>query len=44
MEPFELPARPAGDTAEQITRLWEALFRLVEQLNARQSANGGRPA
>ena len=43
MEFLELPPRPVGDTAAQITQLWEALFRLTEQLNARQDAAGRRP-
>ena len=34
MEHCELPARPEGTEQEQITQLWEALFRLVERLNA----------
>lgn len=36
MEHFELPARPEGTTQEQITQLWEYLFRLAERLNAEQ--------
>ena len=43
MERFELPARPAGPAQEQLRQLWEALFRLVEQLNARQDPGGRRP-
>lgn len=42
MEQFELPARPEGTEQEQITQLWEALFRLVERLNAEQNAMGGK--
>ena len=34
MEHFDLPHRPEGTTQEQITQLWEYLFRLVERLNA----------
>ena len=34
MNQYELPPRPEGTMAEQITQLWEALFRLVERLNA----------
>ena len=33
MEHYELPPRPEGTTREQITQLWEELFRLVERLN-----------
>lgn len=44
MERFELPPRPVGDTPAQIAQLWEALFRLVEKLNAERGANGGRGA
>jgi|GEM_PF-5534098 hypothetical protein len=42
MEFLELPPRPMGDSAAQITQLWEALFRLTEQLNAQRSAAGRR--
>lgn len=38
MEHFELPARPEGTTQEQITQLWEYLFRLVERLNSTAEA------
>ena len=31
---YELPPRPEGELNEQITQLWEALFRLIERLNA----------
>ena len=34
MKPLEFPARPEGTLSEQVTQLWEALFRLVELLNA----------
>ena len=34
MERYELPPRPEGTTEQQLTQLWEALFRLVERLNA----------
>ena len=37
---FELPARPEGTTQEQITQLWEALFRLTERLNAQAEEAG----
>ena len=44
MERYELPARPEGTAQEQITQLWEALFRLVERLNAQteETATGRR--
>ena len=38
MDHLELPARPEGTAQEQITQLWEALFRLVERLNAEAQA------
>ena len=38
MEHFELPARPEGTTQEQITQLWEYLFRLAERLNSTAEA------
>lgn len=44
MEYYELPARPEGTTQEQITQLWEALFRLVERMNAASEPGGGRGA
>ena len=34
MERYDLPARPEGTTEQQLTQLWEALFRLIERLNA----------
>ena len=34
MKPYDLPPRPEGELPEQITQLWEALFRLIEGLNA----------
>ena len=34
MNQYELPARPEGELAEQLNQLWEALFRLIERLNA----------
>lgn len=34
MNRYELPPRPEGELPEQIEALWEALFRLVERLNA----------
>jgi len=37
MNNYELPPRPEGTTTEQISQLWEALFRLVERLNAEKS-------
>ena len=40
MERLELPARPEGTAQEQITQLWEALFRLVERLNAQAETRG----
>ena len=39
---YELPPRPEGGLPEQITQLWEALFRLTEQLNAQRGAAGRR--
>ena len=36
---YELPPRPEGELSEQITQLWEALFRLIERLNAEASHN-----
>ena len=30
---YDYPPRPEGSPAEQVNRLWESLFRLVEQLN-----------
>ena len=44
MERFELPARPEGSVEQQITQLWEALFRLLERLNAEGSGKGGSRA
>ena len=44
MEPYELPARPEGSAEQQITQLWEALFRLVERLNAARNAADRRTA
>lgn len=41
MERLEYPPRPEGAPEEQIARLWEALFRLVERLNAERE-NGRR--
>ena len=41
---YELPPRPEGELPEQITRLWEAMFRLIEQLNTEREQsrrNGG---
>ena len=37
MEQYEYPPRPEGTTEQQITQLWESLFRLVEHLNADKS-------
>ena len=34
MQQYDLPARPEGTTEQQLTQLWEALFRLIERLNA----------
>ena len=34
MERYEAPPMPEGDLSQQIMQLWEALFRLVEKLNA----------
>lgn len=36
MNMYELPPRPEGELSEQIHQLWEALFRLIERLNAEQ--------
>ncbi len=33
---IEYPPRPEGTSSEQITQLWEYLFRLAERLNAEQ--------
>ena len=33
MTQYDYPPRPEGSTEQQITQLWEALFRLVERLN-----------
>ncbi len=30
---YEIPPRPEGTTAQQLEQLWQALFRLTEQLN-----------
>ena len=38
---YELPPRPEGELPEQITQLWDALFRLVERLNAEAEHPGG---
>ena len=37
---YELPPRPEGALPQQISQLWEALFRLIEKLNAESSASG----
>ncbi len=37
---YELPPRPEGELPEQITQIWEALFRLVERLNAENERPG----
>ena len=37
---YELPPRPEGELPEQITQLWESLFRLVERLNAENGRLG----
>ncbi|MBR7010819.1 MAG: hypothetical protein IKI02_07930 [Oscillospiraceae bacterium] len=39
MKQLEYPPRPEGELQEQITQLWEALFRLTERLNAERSGN-----
>ena len=41
MNQYELPPRPEGELSEQITQIWEALFRLVERLNAEAEHPGG---
>ncbi len=33
MQLFDYPPRPEGELQEQLSQLWEALFRLVERLN-----------
>jgi hypothetical protein len=33
MQIFDYPPRPEGELQEQLSQLWEALFRLVERLN-----------
>lgn len=38
MKPLELPARPEGELSEQVTQLWEDLFRLVERLNVERDS------
>ncbi len=38
MKPLELPARPEGELTEQVTQLWEDLFRLVERLNVERDS------
>ena len=40
MNQYELPPRPEGELNEQITQLWETLFRLVERLNAENERLG----
>ena len=37
MDRYDYPPRPEGETEARINQLWEALFRLIEQLNARSS-------
>ena len=37
---YELPPRPEGDLPEQIAQIWEALFRLIERLNAENTSRG----
>ena len=34
---YELPPRPEGELNEQLLQIWEALFRLIERLNAEAS-------
>ena len=41
MKQYEYPPRPEGELPEQITQLWEALFRLVERMNAERESRGG---
>ena len=36
MKPYDLPPRPEGELNEQLLQIWEALFRLIERLNAEQ--------
>ncbi|MBR4193102.1 MAG: hypothetical protein IKQ54_02070 [Oscillospiraceae bacterium] len=36
MKQYEYPPRLEGELQEQLSQLWEALFRLVERLNAEQ--------
>ena len=33
---LELPPRPEGSCEEQTEQLWEYIFKLVEQINARE--------
>ena len=40
MQIFELPPRPEGELQAQLTQLWEALFRLTEQLNTERESSG----
>ena len=30
---LSLPARPIGETSDQVEQLWDYIFRLVEQMN-----------
>ena len=40
MNQYDYPPRPEGTTEQRISLLWEALFRLVERLNAERSGTG----
>lgn len=37
MNHYDYPPRPEGSTEQRIEQLWEALFRLVERLNAERT-------
>ena len=40
MNQYDYPPRPEGSPEQRINQLWEALFRLVERLNAERSGEG----